>query len=34
LWKTEVEEGLSLEDLLEVLGELEKKVLGERILGR
>jgi len=34
LWKAEVEEGLSLEDLLEVLGELEKKALGERIHGR
>jgi hypothetical protein len=34
LWKAEVEEGLSLEDLLKVLGELEKKALGERIHGR
>ena len=34
LWKAEGEEGLSLEDLLEVLGELEKRALGERIHGR
>ena len=30
----EVEEGFSLDDLLEVLGELEAKALGERIHGR
>jgi hypothetical protein len=34
LWKAEVEEGFSLDDLLEVLGELEIKALGMRIHGR
>jgi hypothetical protein len=34
LWKAEVEEGFSLDDLLEVMGELEEKALGEKIHGR
>jgi hypothetical protein len=34
LWKAEVEEGFPLDDLLEVLGELEVKALGEKIHGR
>jgi hypothetical protein len=34
LWKAEVEEGFSLDDLLEVLGELEVTALGMRIHGR
>lgn len=33
LWKAEVEEGLSLEDLPEVLGELEKKAPGRGFTG-
>jgi hypothetical protein len=34
LWNAEVEEGFSLDDLLEVLGELEEKALGEKVHGR
>jgi len=34
LWKAEGEEGFSLDDILQVLGELEENALGERIHGR
>lgn len=34
VWKAEVEDGFSLDDLLEVLGSLEEQALEERIHGR
>ena len=34
LWRLEIEEGFSLEDLLVELGWLEEKALGEKMHGR
>jgi hypothetical protein len=34
LWRVEMEEGFSLEDLLLELGTLEEKALGEKVYGR